>query len=184
MTSPDSNIDIVVRFTEATHYPTSVITKVLDRIEKAVYQEELAILKEARGEAPQGSEVIIDAVAHRIKKFKGSSVSYVTASTGSIVMGGIATGITLWLLEKTIGESLREGWVQSNAHDALVSVIRTALDRKAERICDRLNNSKIALPHHPQRIRASLSLGDQGRQRIEVSAVRIDVPPDRKQGSH
>src|SRR6185436_11089596 len=61
----------------------------------------------------------LDAARHRLSLRSGEGVLFYSASKGSIVLCGVVAGLSAWILQQTLGETLKEAWVESDMHKKL-----------------------------------------------------------------
>jgi hypothetical protein len=74
------------------------------------------------------NEIIVDASRQRLRQSSRQSVRLSAFQAGSLVVGGTLAFIVLGILKNTIGESLKQGWQESELHDDLVAFTRSSLN--------------------------------------------------------
>jgi hypothetical protein len=111
---------IRLRFTGADAVPEKVMAAVLDGINENLTKLEIQSIKTIRIEFPEVPLVAVDAALFRADHFKSGSVTRIQAvKPGSVevVIGVVA--LSYWLLEKTVGETIKDAWTQSGLHRRL-----------------------------------------------------------------
>lgn len=132
-------------------FPTFVsagnISKIAALTEQAIFELELAELEYLRSEFKEIPTAIYDASLLRLYRKSGSAFLIKEAQSGSIILGGIAAGLAIWLLNQTIGETIKEAWVESESHARLKEFLLTRFSNKkkalGESIGKKLNENGI-----------------------------------------
>lgn len=78
------------------------------------------------------NKVTQDAIEHRFSKIdKRRSISVVEARTGSIEVALTLAAVAYWVVDKTLGETLKEAWLTSELHFKLVNFLKErTIERK------------------------------------------------------
>ena len=115
--------------------PSMDMIKCLQHCEAAVYFSELDDLI-----APYfayGDEVplvVIDAMRFRLNGLKGKLLHIEHAANGSIILGGIVAAAALWLLENTLGETLKDAWKESDMHKKVLALFTKRFADKGKKV--------------------------------------------------
>ena len=112
-------IAITIHFRTKHGISAVLLSLVVTAIEQAAYRVELQELEEIVENIPELPSVAIDAARHRIQEQKGHTLRIVNAEPGSIVVYGVVTALSLWILNNTLGETLKEAWKNSDFHHRL-----------------------------------------------------------------
>jgi len=88
----------------------------IDTIESVLFKSELADLIAIENEFRDIPQVAIDAAQFRLRKLKGHALSIKKIEQGSIVLGGLLGGLVIWVLNATIGATLKEAWLGTESH--------------------------------------------------------------------
>ena len=115
--------------------------------EQAVFELELAELEYLRREFREIPESIYDAAILRLYRKSGNAFLIKEAHSGSIVLGGIAVGLAIWLLNQTIGETVKEAWLESESHTRMKDILLARFGGKkqalGEQIEKKLNENGV-----------------------------------------
>lgn len=108
------------------------VSRIAALTEQAVFELELAELEYLRQEFREIPTSIYDAAILRLYRKAGSSVLVKEAQSGSLILGGIAAGLAIWLLNQTIGETVKEAWLESESHTRLKEILLTRFGGKKQ----------------------------------------------------
>lgn len=139
----EDNVDlsIEVKFESVGGVPAEVLSAVLDLIARAVWRVEEEEL-EAFVKQSDAPPALHDAMRYRLREVRpGMSFHVEAASTGSIILAGAAAGLAYWIADKTLGETLKQAWVESPAHTALKDFFNTRLLRKKVLLADEISRA-------------------------------------------
>jgi hypothetical protein len=167
--------------------PYSVFRKILDSLNKAVFESEKNDLKAIRKEFPKLPNVAFDAASHRLKEFRYSAIIIKELKPGSLIVAGVVAGVSIWILQQTLGETLKEAWLDSQGHQNLKNLLLKRMGTKRHLLAtDAAKRIERAVP-------SVTSIGYNGTVDAKVleepSKIKIDViieinpkdfPPDRK----
>lgn len=123
------NLDI-----SADSLDSNLISESLVIVEKILFDSELrdlqALASEFREDIPK---VAAEAAKYRIQKLRGHALKLTNVSAGSIVLGGLVGGLAVWVLSATLGETLKQTWLESNLHKRIKDFL---LKRRRRKILD------------------------------------------------
>ena len=128
----DIKVTIHIRFNE--YITSDRLVNIVTVIERSVYKQEKILLKKLRKEFSNISTVFFDAAEFRLLNSKGKTLHIKSATEGSIILTGIAIGLSYWLLNQTLGETVKEAWVESENHEKLKKYLKTNLFSKSKNI--------------------------------------------------
>jgi len=182
-------IEVVLRLHQMgqEEIPYSVFRKIVDALNKAVYESENKELDTIQAEFPQLPDVAFDAARYRLRKYRYDAILIKDLRPGSLVIAGAVAGVAIWVLQQTLGETLKEAWLDSEWHRRIKSLLlrrvsqkRHSLATDASRRIERAVPSETNIGYNgpvdatvseePSRITIDV--------RIEIRAK--DYPPDRK----
>lgn len=129
-------LEIEVRISSTAYVPAGNLSEITGLIERAILEEELLELGHLRNELSEIPSVVYDAVRMKIYEKAGYSFQISYASNGSLVLGGIAVGLCIWLLNQTLGETIKEAWIESEAHFNLKNILKTRIGPRPKRVGD------------------------------------------------
>jgi hypothetical protein len=162
-----------VRF-ETTELPAGVLAHVVAAIDAAGFQcaqEDLAFLRQELREFP----VLIDAGAHRLSKQRGAGALITSAQNGSIVLLGLIAG-AYWLLDKTLGETVKEAWTASPAHAHIFEVLTRRRPKRLRKVAEQIERtSGIVDGNWAVRVRADVVNDDTIEVDVHVLPAEEDT---------
>jgi len=167
--------------------PYSVFRKILDSLNTAVFESEKKDLKEIRNEFPKLPNVAFDAASHRLKEYRYSAILIKKLKPGSMIVAGVVAGVSIWILQQTLGETLKEAWLDSEGHQKLKKLLLQRMGSKRHLLAtDAAKRIERAVP-------SEAFIGYQGPDDAESlqepSKINIDIrikinsknfPPDRR----
>ncbi len=168
--------------------PYSLFRKIVDALNKAVYEsenEELAIIQ---AEFPDLPNVAFDAARYRLRQYRYDSILIKDLRQGSLVVVGAVAGVAIWVLQETLGETMKEAWLDSEWHQRIKSLLLRRMSHKRHSLsADAARRIERAVP-------SETNIGYDGPVDARVSEapsritidVRIEVstkdhPPDREE---
>lgn len=117
------------------------LIKIFDIIEKALYKSDYQdVIKYFRKVDLPKEELIKDAVLERLRSQRHRRLRLIDSKEGSIVVYGIVTGVSIFILEKTIGESLGRGFENSRLDQKFTKFFRDIFDGKRKSVTRQLRN--------------------------------------------
>ena len=94
--------------------------------------QELDIIRRELKDLYDIPDYIYDSVELNLQKKSGSTLLIQKANTGSVILEGVAIGLTIWLLNITIGTTIREAWKESDMHKRLKEILLKQLGEKKQ----------------------------------------------------
>ena len=79
-----------------------------------------------------------DACLERLRKYRNDRLLLTGASNGSVELFGVVAGVSYFVLQKTIGETFKEGYKETEVHNNLKDFFRRVVDEKALFISENL----------------------------------------------
>ncbi len=117
------------------------LIKIFDVIEKALYKSDYQdVIKYFRKVDLPKEELIKDAVLERLRSQRHRRFKLIDSKEGSIVLYGIVTGVSIFILQKTIGESLGRGFENSELDKRFTNFFRDIFDGKKKSVTRQLRN--------------------------------------------
>ena len=133
-----------------------LICESLAVVEKLLFDSELrdlqALTLEFREDIPK---IAAEAAKYRIKKLKGHALKLATISPGSIVLSGLVGGLAVWVLSATLGETLKQAWLESDLHQRVKAFL---LKKRRTKILDLEHEIENKLPRRLDRLNYSSSV--------------------------
>ncbi len=117
------------------------LIKIFDIIEKALYKSDYQdVIKYFRKVDLPKEQLIKDAVLERLRSKRHRRLKLIDSKEGSIVVYGIVTGVSVFILQKTIGESLGRGFENSKLDQNFTKFFRDIFDGKKKSVTRQLRN--------------------------------------------
>ena len=157
----ETSLKIVLKVNFENAVSTESLVAILNALEKAAYQTETTELRQLRRSFPSLPDVAVDAAAYRLQKEKGRVVHYSNADDGSIILIGAVAGLSYWILDKTLGQTISAAWAESESHDNLKAFLkrrRLSRSQQVEKLV------RAPLIRRGISVEAEFSDGTQGQQ--------------------
>ncbi len=134
MAQPTPN-DIVIRLHLADHDAVTgkALVQALDSLETALYSSDREDVLELSAELRLPA-VARDAALERLRNYRNLRLQFYDARQGSLTLFAIVTGVTLFVLDKTIGESVGEAFKDTDTHRKLRVLFSQRIELKALRV--------------------------------------------------
>ena len=84
--------------------------------------------------------MVFDATELRLQNNKSKTLHLNSASKGSLILAGLAFGLSVWILNQTLGETVKEAWTESERHEKLKSFLKSNLCSRSEIIKKNISN--------------------------------------------
>lgn len=186
---PD-DVRIELYLTNRGSFSSELVRYYLEKVEKAVYRASLAELTFLQRNSPAEFGPLFDAVRYRAEPYRSRTFNIDKVASGSLLLSGVAAGVTLWIFDRTFGESFKEAWKRTDHHARLVELMSSQLRWRAQAIADNISERREPLLGPSVEDRESEPSGarddvttrvlDQGGQfvvRAEISANEGQFPP-------
>ncbi len=126
------NSDIIIEL----HLPSDgaidarTLVQIFDSLEASLYASDRRDIEDAASKLGL-AQVIRDAALERLRHYRHQRVLLLSARSGSIELIGAVAGVTYFVLEKTIGQALADGFKNSKSYQVLQDFFRDQIDVKA-----------------------------------------------------
>jgi len=157
-------IEIEVRLhqMEPEELPYAVFRKILDSLNNAVYASEIKELDAIQKELSNLPEVAFDAAKYRLKQYRYSAILIKELRPGSLVVAGCVAGVAIWVLQQTLGETLKEAWLYSQGHRRIKEILLKRMGGKRHSLAtDAVKRIERAIP-------SETSIGYNGPVDVEM----------------
>lgn len=122
-----------IRFLTKDYIPSGFLIEVMAAVNEALLEVEMLDLKIFREEFNEIPEHIYDFVANRLLRYSGNILQIKEARNGSIILGGVAVGLCIWLLNQTLGETLKQAWLESDLHETIKNALtKRSVDKRKD----------------------------------------------------
>jgi hypothetical protein len=118
------HIHIKLQFRSARGVPASVVARILAIAEEEALRVESEDIEELASEIRELPHVAIDAARYRIQQYRGKCFHITSAGQGSIILLGAVAGISYFVLDHTIGDTLGDAWRGSELHRRVLAFLR------------------------------------------------------------
>ena len=157
---------IPVEITMKFHFFVSarILADIAALTEWATYEIERSELEYLKREFPDIPAATYDAALFRLSRKAGHTLVITEAQGGSVVLGGSAVALAIWLLNRTLGETIKEAWLKSDLHARVQDLLLKGLGDKRYRLADAIENQLSE-----RGIDATVEVTDEG--------IRVAVTP-------
>jgi hypothetical protein len=138
-------------FKNGNAFPQGLVTDTIRFINRLNYRLEERTLEEIRREFPDIPQVAVDAALFRLARYEDSAVLVEAAKPGSFEIVVAASALAYWLLDRTVGESLKDAWKTSNLNNRVRGFLLRGQREKSESIASSL--SRLNRPYLDRRVR-------------------------------
>jgi hypothetical protein len=118
----------------------SNLSFVLEHINQAIFDVELKELGTLSEAFPELPPIALDAARYRIQRYENKAFLIEEASSGCIVLGGAAALLALWLLQITLGETIKEAWKEDEWNKKLKTFLAQNFQQKLKMLAERIEN--------------------------------------------
>ena len=144
-----------------------LLLEALDSVESALYDSDRRDVEMASRELGLSS-VVRDASLERLRHHRHKRLLIREARSGSIELVAVVAAVSLYVIDKTLGEALKDGFRDSNLYGAVREVFRAQLDRKAVFLAESLRR---AFAGRKRQVAVRSDPSSPGEPRV----IRIDV---------
>jgi hypothetical protein len=136
----DYDIVIRIRLAGDGAIEAKVMIDALDIAEGALYESDRNDVAQAAREL-RLPNVVRDASLERLRHYRHQRLLLEEAQTGSIVLVTVIAAVSLFVLEKTIGEAFADGFKETRAYGDLRDFFRNQIDAKTHYIAEALRRA-------------------------------------------
>ncbi len=140
MNNNPHDIYISVHLSDSDGLYSKELLQALDTLETSLYASDRRDIERAAEEL-NIPPVIRDACLERLRKYRNDRLLLTGARTGSIELFGVVAGVSYFVLQKTIGETFKEGFKETEIHSNLKEFFRRIIDEKALFISESLRRT-------------------------------------------
>lgn len=122
--------------------PSIIITRAINNLEEAIYNSEyyetMLLTTQCVFEEPiephDIPQLFRSAIDYGYDQSKGINLTISSINQGSVIIEGAIVGIALYILKNTLGETLKEAWKKTKAHEKIRDILLSRRDTRAEDI--------------------------------------------------
>lgn len=126
----DANIRFIFEETESV--PIGILSETLSQVENALFRLERADLDALEKDFPEIPSTLIDAARYRFDYYRGRLLTVQAIDKGSVEVVAAIGALCYWVVEKTIGETFRDAWKESDMHKRLKEFFLQRFKKKME----------------------------------------------------
>ena len=152
--------------------PALILLGGIEAVERAIMRAEVRDIDDLAAEFPTIPDAVFDAMRYRAKQFTAQALNFDGASSGSLVLAGIAAAVSYWLLDKTLSETVKQAWEESDLHVRIKQFLLRRLPAKVEAI------AKDIRPSRWPQARERLVVETHVTREVFLIVVTIPVPTD------
>lgn len=167
-----SDIRIHLRFVGSDQFPARLLLGAIEAVDRALMRAELEEIDELAGAFPEIPSAVFDAMRYRAGQLTAQAINFDYASTGSLILAGMGAAVAYWLLDKTLGETIKESWEESDLHRRLKAFLIKRRGAKAQAIAADIRPSRWTDAMN----QVEVTTTSEGT--VALIVVTIPVPPD------
>jgi hypothetical protein len=173
------SVEVTIHIEGGDAFPAGLVAQTIGIVERSAFTTEAEELEAIFEEFPDIPELVRDACRQRLNNFRGNTLLVSAAAPGSFVIAATCTALAYWLVEKTLGETVKEAYKESDLHKKLKELLARRLFRRTQNLASTVHNA-VFVPVYDPTIRAEARVSKANPRRVEVIA-RLekwqDVPP-------
>lgn len=123
------------------HIDPKYLLQVLESLETSLYSSDRKDIEQVSKEFEEISNVIRDACLERLRQFRHRRLLITEAKTGSIEIIGLVAAVTYYLIDKTVGETLKDTFKESDLNKRIKNYFRQKIDEKSLFITESLRRA-------------------------------------------
>jgi hypothetical protein len=133
------NINVNINYGYERFIPLDIVQKTLNAIDGAVHTSEMRDFKHLKkilleNEIPL---ITLQAVETRLREHRKKSIIKVGAiNHGSLEVAVVLGGLCIWTLQQTLGETLKQAWLESGLHKKIKEILLRSRCKKAKLLRD------------------------------------------------
>lgn len=169
-----NQFDIVIelRLRDNDYVRSKFLLQAFDDLETALYASDRKDVEQAASSLDI-TNVVKDASLERLRQHKNNRLLLTEAKTGSIEIFALVAGVSYYILDKTLGETLKDSYVNSYLHKELKEFFRRKIDEKALSIVE---NIRRAFASKKKEVSVRLLPPAPG----QPNTIVIELTPDEK----
>lgn len=110
------NLTTKLKFVKHSEIPAGVAIDAIKILNDCHFNSEMQDLVDLKKEFPEIPRIVFDAVETRMRRERNSSVLVKGINKGSVEIIVVGTGLLIWILQQTLGETMKETWLESKLH--------------------------------------------------------------------
>ena len=141
----NSRFDIIIeiRLHGGDHVRSKLLLQAFDSLETALYASDRKDIELAASQL-EISKVVRDASLERLRQYKNNRLLLMEARTGSIEIAALVAGVSFFILNQTLGETIKESYTHSKIHSTLRDFFSKQIDDKALFIAESIRRAFVS----------------------------------------
>ena len=128
------NLTTKLKFAKHNGIPAGIAIDTIKIINDSYFRSELNDLFELKKEFPEIPQIVIDATETRIRRERNSAILVKGVEKGSVEIVVVGTGLLIWVLQQTLGETMKEAWLDSKLHEKIKNFLLGRRSKKNRKI--------------------------------------------------
>lgn len=153
MDNASLNLTTKLKFVKHNQIPAGIAIEAIKIINDSHFKSEIQDLFELKKEFPEIPQIVIDAAETRMRRERNSAVLVKGIEKGSVEIVVVGTGLLIWILQQTLGETMKEAWLDSKYHKKIKDFL---LGRRSEKNRKIREETKRALRY---KLRTEVQIG-------------------------
>jgi len=159
------NIGLKLTFEKFDEVPAGLAIAAVQCVNDAFYKSELRDLHDIREEFGEIPAVALDAAEQRMRESRKDAVLLRGIQKGSVEIAIVGAGLAIWFLKQTLGETVKEAWLESGLHERIKAfLVRRrsekyhAVAQESERRLERKLRAKVQMGYSDSYEHVSITL--------------------------
>jgi hypothetical protein len=128
------DIDVQLSLGPGDEVDLETFSSALSDVNSVLFSSEIDDLRAIQREFPDLPDIAFDAAQHRMLQFRRRAALIRAVRPGSIEIALAATGIAVFVLQQTLGETLKESWRNTDFHKRLKGFLLKERSLKVDRL--------------------------------------------------
>ena len=135
------DIKIELHFMTDNGVPSHLLIWMINRVSQAIAYAEEQEFESILNEFGHWSSLKHDAMRYRFNRHNRDSLFNIEyGGKGSLLLIGVASALAYWVADKTIGETVKDAWIESDGHAKLKEFLKTRVFAKRSKIARRIHS--------------------------------------------
>jgi hypothetical protein len=135
---PYDGIDVKIRIDYDVSVPASLFVDTIKSVESAFFIHLEQQLKFVAPDLAKQYNVDLEYILNEFYKLQGNGLVITKVQSGSAILFGAISGLCVWVLANTLGESFKEAWKKSETHEKLKEFFKKDLFDRRKRVKDEI----------------------------------------------
>lgn len=181
MTDAQSNDDTAAIEVELTFHgspPTALLVSTIQVCEEEIYQSQRAELEAALEHVGDLPGYVKSVCRRRFADTSCVSLRFTDSRHGSIVLLGALTALGYWIIQHTVGETIKDAYKETGMHDKLKQFLLSRYRRQADELGSALAGRLVRFTSDAP---TQVSVNTIGRDARSVVSIVVTMSGEREQ---